>query len=151
MRTVDYLDAAKRAARLPSDYALAMRLGSSRQRISNWRVGRSVPEPLECYKLAELCGVDPIKVLADLELERAEKAENQEHASAWREILGKLGGAAAMVTLAVGLNVSASSPAGAATSRHEFDNNAHSRNSRRRRLLASIDRMLHGMHPAPAL
>ena len=151
MRTVEYLDAAKKAANLPSDYALAARLGVTRGAISSYRTERTVPETLIAVRLAELIGADPMRVVADIELEKAERSHRDEQASAWRGILGKLGGAAAGLAMAVGVTaVSAPSSASAETLRHQFDNNAHSRKSKRRRLLASIDRMLHGMQAAPA-
>lgn len=113
MKTTDYLDAAKRAAHLPSDYALAKRLGVRPSNISNWRSGRSVPEPLQAFHLAEIAGVDPARMLADIELEKAEKMHRDEQASAWRSILERLGGVAAGVVaaVAVGAAVSVPSPA----------------------------------------
>lgn len=150
MRTVDYLDAAKRAAHLTSDYALAARLGASRQSVSGWRKGSSVPDAFYAFRLAELAGVDPARVVADIELEKAEKADADERAAGWRTILGKLGGAAAGLAMAVGVTaVSAPSPVQASQTAGEVCVMSNGRR-RRRTLLQAIDRLMHGMQAAPA-
>lgn len=152
MRTVEYLDAAKKAANLPSDYALAARLGVTRGAISSYRTERTVPETLIAVRLAELIGADPMRVVADIELEKAERSHRDEQASAWRGILGKLGGAAAGLAMAVGVTaVSAPSPANSSQASDSRGVCVMSNGRRRRRtLLAAIDRIMHGMQVAPA-
>lgn len=116
MRTTDYLDAARTRAGLPSDYALAKRLSVKPSAVSNWRNGRAVPEPLIAYHLAELSDIAPIRVLADLELERAERGHRDDAAAGWRDILAKIGGVAASFVVVAGL--SAPSPSQAAPTQY---------------------------------
>lgn len=113
MRTSDYLDAARSRAGLPSDYALAARLGATRAAVSSWRCGRKYPDALHAFRLAELADVDPARLVADLELQRAESLHRDEAAAGWRSILQRIGGAAAAVAMVAGLGV-APSPSQAA-------------------------------------
>lgn len=83
MKTEQMLEAAKKRAGLPSDYALAARLGVTRQRVSSWR-GGVVPDPSIGFKLAGLLGEDPARIVADLELERAERKGDDKLAQEWR-------------------------------------------------------------------
>jgi transcriptional regulator with XRE-family HTH domain len=103
MQTSEYLDAARSRAGIPSDYALAARLGVSRGAVSNWRVGRGFPEPLYAFRLAELADVDPARLVADLELQRAEREHRDATAAGWRSILQRISGAAAAVVMVAGL------------------------------------------------
>jgi len=115
MRTIDYLDAARSRAGLPSDYALAARLGATRAAVSSWRCGRKFPDALHAFRLAELAQCDPAKALADMELERAERQHRDDAAAGWRSILQRIGGAAAMVAMVAGFGA-APSPSQAAQS-----------------------------------
>lgn len=110
MKTADYMQAAKDRAGLPSDYALAVRLGVTRQAVSNWKRGVNLPDPLAAYRLGDLAGIDPLIVIADVERERAERMSREQDADAWGVILKRLGGAAASVLLGTVL----SAPPGAA-------------------------------------
>lgn len=91
MKTIELLDAAKRRAGIPSDYALAARLGITRGAVSGYRCQGLVPDPLVGYKLAELLDVDPMHVIAVLESERADRRGAPEAVAAWRGILDALG------------------------------------------------------------
>jgi len=69
-RTVEYLEAARRALGGVSDYRLAKRLDVSRQAISRLLSGERTMSPTTAARVAILIGVDPMRVIADMELER---------------------------------------------------------------------------------
>ena len=100
----DFLDRAKRAAAVTSDYALAVKVLGYREQtsVSNWRKGRSLPDARAALKLCALTGDDPEHVVACLQSMRA---ANDEEAELWQRIADRLrqNGAAAvafLVTLA---------------------------------------------------
>lgn len=70
MNTVQYLDAAKRKLGVESDYALAKALGLTCQAVSRFRNGYGRLGNTTAVKLAEILGVPPMQVIADMELER---------------------------------------------------------------------------------
>lgn len=96
MRTIELLDAAKKHSHAPSDYALANLLGISRQRLSHWRNERELPDTLGAIKLAAILGRDPIEVIAEIEIERAERANKETTADEWRSILTRVKAGLAM-------------------------------------------------------
>ena len=79
MTTTQYLDAVKRRLGLPSDYALAKRLGLSHQAIGKLRRG-AIMSNTTAAVVSELLALDLVKVIADLELERGSNDE------LWRRI-----------------------------------------------------------------
>lgn len=91
MKTVEILDLAKTRAGLPSDYALARRLGVTPQAVSSWRSSTRprYPEVLHACLLAEICALDPMKVLADIEMDKAEHYSRTNELSAWRNLLNR--------------------------------------------------------------
>jgi hypothetical protein len=107
MKTVDYLDAVKRRLSLESDYALAQHLDLTRQSISNLR-GGGVMSATTAAKVAAILGLDPMRVIADAELERGSDVQ------LWR----RLRDAAATVLVAIGAGLVPLSDAQA-----RFDNN----------------------------
>jgi len=113
MRTPELLDAARSRAGIPSDYALAARLGVTRASVSGWRRGKQVPDAGHVFELANLAGLDGVTVWAEIELQRAELAQLPLNVAAWRSLLQRLGGAAAAVAMVAGLGV-APSPSQAA-------------------------------------
>ncbi len=90
MRTAEYISEAKRRTGISSDYALAKRLGTGSTTVASWTSGRSVPDARFAFKLAELLGEDPVPVLANIEIERAERAGSDDAAMYWRNYLGRL-------------------------------------------------------------
>jgi transcriptional regulator with XRE-family HTH domain len=82
-----FLDRAKQRARLPSDYALAKRLGVLPSRISNWRRGENVPDERAITKLCELAGEDPDFTIAAIQ---ALRASNDDARRAWTQIANRL-------------------------------------------------------------
>lgn len=90
------LDHAKQACNLPSDNALAERIGVSRSAVSLWRKGRPITE-IHLANLIALAGVDPemaVKVLAEQATTKAEKA-------VWGSLLDRLRPVAAVAGLVV--------------------------------------------------
>lgn len=90
MKTSDYIAVAKQRNGIQSDYALAKLLGTGSTTVASWNVGRSVPDTRFAVKLAELAAVDPLKVLAEIEIERAERKGAEDAASFWRDYLCRI-------------------------------------------------------------
>jgi transcriptional regulator with XRE-family HTH domain len=84
------LDQARTQANLPSDYALSKRLNVTTQTVSNWRHGRKYPGLLEAFALAELAGLGPDLVVAELELDRASRAGKALQEVAWKDWVNRL-------------------------------------------------------------
>lgn len=74
MNSSMYLDALRARLNLPSDYATAKRLGISTQRVSNYRTGKQDMAEDLIPKVADLLGVDPVVVYADIAAARATTA-----------------------------------------------------------------------------
>jgi len=153
MNTPELLDAARKRAGIPSDYALAARLSVTRATVSGWRNGRGVPDVTHAATLADLAGLDWPEVFAALELQRAELAHLPANVAAWRSILQRLGGAAAAVAMVAGLGV-APSPSQAAPDQPRVNpgDRLYIMSSRRRRpggraVMAALARAL---LPSPA-
>ena len=107
MKTSEYLDLAKSKAGINSDYALAMKIGATRQAVSRWRQGGN-PDPLYAAKIAELAEVNPLLVIADIEIEKSNTAHRPAVTAEWRSLLSRVGGVAA--AMAVGALLSAPTP-----------------------------------------
>lgn len=103
MKTLEYFAAIKARHGITSDYGLAKKLQVTPQKMSDWMSGRVLPGSLICYKIAELLDMKPELVLADIELERAERAHRDGDAQAWRGWVQKLSGVAAGLLIATGL------------------------------------------------
>ena len=74
--TTALLDRVKQVHKLPSDYALAKKLGVTHNAISNYRSGKSSPAPEVSAAIAELLGQPPLEILAMIECEREAGKEN---------------------------------------------------------------------------
>lgn len=86
MKTREYLDAARTAANVPSDYALAKRLEISRGNLCDVRKGKR-GLPLDAiYRLAIILEMDPGQLVAELE---AERETNPGKAEFWRSFLSR--------------------------------------------------------------
>lgn len=83
MKTVEYMDAVKRAMGIESDYRLAKNLGVSTQALSGWRAGTRQPDNLMCYRIADVLKIDPARVIADIEFERAARTGKVDEARLW--------------------------------------------------------------------
>jgi hypothetical protein len=75
MKTTQYLDAAKKALGIESDYALAPHLDLTTQAISKLRTRPLVMSNTTAVKIAEILGIDPMRAIADAELERGTNDE----------------------------------------------------------------------------
>lgn len=67
MKPAEYLDAAREALAMTSDYQLARYLQTPPQRISAYRKGKEWPDNYIVMQLAMALKLDPVSVLADLE------------------------------------------------------------------------------------
>lgn len=110
MNTLEYLDAAKAALGINSDYELAKRLEVSRQAISDYRQGNRHPDTMMAFRLAITLKLDPAQVVADLESQREPTGKRGEF---WRSFLARAA-MVAVLTFTVALNFSATCGAGAA-------------------------------------
>lgn len=109
--TLDFLDAVKARHGLPSDYALAKKLGVTHQMISRYRTGKELLGDLSAIKVASLLEIDSGIVMAAV---HAERAKSDQERTAWNAIFEKLGGIAAALLIGIG-GMSAPSPAQASS------------------------------------
>ncbi len=58
------LDTARQTCGATSDSALALRLGVTKQAVSNWRQAVNLPDVVACEKLANMAGFKPLDVIA---------------------------------------------------------------------------------------
>lgn len=120
-KTAEYLSALKTHAGITSDYAVAAFLGVSRQTLSHWQAGTHFPGVAACFLIADELGIQPQRVIADVERERAERSGDAEDQKLWQNfttrirngqgLLGSLTPALAIAFLSAG--VFASPDAGA--------------------------------------
>lgn len=73
--TVEYLDAIKARHGLPSDYAIAKRLGLTTQAISRYRHGLSYFDDDACIRVAEALEINPLEVIVSANIERSKNAQ----------------------------------------------------------------------------
>lgn len=104
MQTIEYLAAAKAKLQISSDYELAKRLGVSRQSVSDLVHGATMKNSTAA-RVAEILEIDPLRVIADAELERASGPEQRK---LWERIAARV---AAGVLVAIGAATIAPSPA----------------------------------------
>lgn len=90
--TRQYLAAVKAKLGISSDYALQKPLGLSKQGVSYLANG-GVMSTTTAAKVAELLELDPLKVIADAELERGSSPELWKRIRAAAAIAGAIGGA----------------------------------------------------------
>ena len=83
MKTVDFLDAIRKAYGLTSDYQLCKFMGWKAPRVSSYRQGRSAFDEYTCIQVAERLHLEPLYVLAAVAAERAQLPDVR---SAWRKI-----------------------------------------------------------------
>lgn len=88
------LDAAKEAQSIATDKGLAEALGVTKQAVSNWRKGVSLPDTVTCATLAGLTGIPLARVLGVIGEARAISREEK---AVWRKL------AATAALLAVGV------------------------------------------------
>jgi len=88
--TAALLDAAKSRHAIPSDYKLALILDVQPSAIGHYRKGRSRPDDVMAQRLAEMAGLDPSVVIAEM---HAERAQTPEARAIWQGIARRLAGA----------------------------------------------------------
>lgn len=76
--TVEYLDEAKKCLGIESDYALSKRLDIRQSTISGYRAGRSHFDEATALKIAMVCGIEPMEVIAAASYERAKTPDVRE-------------------------------------------------------------------------
>lgn len=98
--TTELLDEVKARYGLPSDYALAAKLGMTRAGISGYRTGRTKLSGAIALRVAELLDLNPGYVLASME---AERTRNEAERAAWTKLANLVkhhGAVAALLILA---------------------------------------------------
>lgn len=81
MQISELLDQAKKATGVASDYKLAQVLDIPRERLSDYRKGKRVPDDYACMRLAMALHKDPLEVLAQV---RAISEKSDERRAFWR-------------------------------------------------------------------
>jgi len=79
----DLLDGIKARHSLPSDYALAKKLGISRQSVSGYRLGAPSISDDVLFRIAELLEIDPAEVAA---IAAAKRAKNPKMRDVWLRV-----------------------------------------------------------------
>lgn len=149
MKTADYIAALKEKHQITSDYGVAKLIGETPQKLGNWTSGRDCPGTLACIKIAEKLEVNPVQVLADVELERAEKAGKAKVAEEWKGVLEKLG--ALVVTMLMGAAITCPTPSQASVHRGSstpVDTSYTSSKVRRRSKGSGLDTVISALCPA---
>lgn len=95
--TAALLDKVKVKRSLPSDMALAARIGVSRSIVSEWRKGSKFPSEDHVCALAQMAGEDAGQWLV---LTQADKTTGPAH-RAWVDLARKFGAAAALAVVAL--------------------------------------------------
>lgn len=84
----EYLNAAKKAMQIESDYELAKRLEVRTGVISKLRQGTRTIPPIIATKIAIALNIDPMTIIADIE---TQKEKNPKKAEFWRSFLLRAG------------------------------------------------------------
>ena len=76
MRTIsDVLDRAKKVQKVTSDYKLSLTVGIRESSLSDYRNGKSLPNEINCIKLADAMGEDPALLTIEMQAQRAKTPE----------------------------------------------------------------------------
>lgn len=117
--TNELLNAVKAKLCLPSDYALAPKLGLTKQMISRYRLKKEYFGDEMCLKVASILEIDPAIVLASI---HAERAKTEAEKSAWTALFERLGGVAAAAVFGIMLNAPIDAKANASASAKPLHN-----------------------------
>jgi hypothetical protein len=96
-----FLDRAKRNGKIDTDYQLAKQLGITQSAISNYRLGKTMPDEAAITKLCMMSGDDAAITAALIQADRAEKAKNPEGRFIWATVAQRLQGTVAAIVAAV--------------------------------------------------
>ena len=78
MKCTEYLEAIKAKHQIKSDNALAEYLGIHRQMVSNYKKDRHYFDNKTAVIIAEELGIDPMRVIQDMEVQRAKDEKTRE-------------------------------------------------------------------------
>lgn len=118
MKPAEYLDAAKTALKIKSDYALAKAMNINGSRLFYLRNGKRPLDEAEMIFLATTLEIDPGLIVADLGEQRTKNKGKKE---LLRGFLSRAAALAALcVTLALNCSAGAGSAPGAAGGRRRF-------------------------------
>lgn len=81
------IDETKEKLGVESDYALAKQLEIPNPRISEYRSGKARPDAYACARFAEILGVDPFEMLAQVE---AATEKNEARRTYWKRVAEKM-------------------------------------------------------------
>lgn len=87
MKTLEYLDEAKKRLGVQSDYALAKALHVTHSAMSNYRAERSRIDDTVALKVASILAIDPLEIIAAANAERAKTAEMRK---IWTDLMEKI-------------------------------------------------------------
>lgn len=87
LSTVQLLDLAKHRQGDVSDYRLAKLLEVDQATVSGYRNGKSQPKNPIAMRLGELCQLDPVEVMAWVNIERSSTPEDR---AAWEIMLARV-------------------------------------------------------------
>jgi len=85
-KNTELLDMLKVMYDLPSDYAVAKKIGLTRSNVSSLRNSKSFFNDYNAINIAELLELDPLKVVASCQYERAKKKGSKELENFWEKI-----------------------------------------------------------------
>ena len=75
MTAENRLDECMKKLGVPTDYQLAQRLGVRQARISAIRNGKEKPDLELCYKMADVLGISPAVIVAEVQVENAKNPD----------------------------------------------------------------------------
>lgn len=84
---VSRLDVAKQWNEIPSDYALAKRMGVTQSALINYRKGKTLPDEKTIAELCKLTGDDPHYMAARVQ---AERSKTKEARTLWESVARQL-------------------------------------------------------------
>jgi transcriptional regulator with XRE-family HTH domain len=90
MKTIDYLKKVKECIDISSDYALAKKLGVTKQTISGYMNGSRVMDDYIAAKVADVLKINPLRVIAEA---NAEREKDSQKAEFWRKLASGAQGA----------------------------------------------------------
>lgn len=90
MKTINYIDEAKRRLGISSDYGMAKELGMTRGAFAHYKSGRRVIDDYTAAKLAEVLKINPLEVIAAA---NAEREKDSQKAEFWRKLASGAQGA----------------------------------------------------------
>jgi hypothetical protein len=81
--TANLINRVKAAYNLPSNYAIAKKMGVSHQCIANYVKGRSFLDTKSAFIVAELLNMEPAYIVACASIERSKKAGKENEENFW--------------------------------------------------------------------